>query len=104
MIFRGIYLKDALTLYQDHFVELGELDPIDSLNSADWNKIADLIAFLKPLAEASKVVQTVATAGGNRALHTVLTQMEHLLDHLETSKIRQTHLLVSRFKACVNLS
>jgi len=84
-------------------VELGELDPIESLNSADWSEIADLIALLKPLAKASKVVQNVATAGSNGALHTVLTQIEHILNHLETLKIRQTYLLASYFKACVNL-
>jgi len=59
--------------------------------------------LLKPLAEASKLVQTIGTAGSHGALHTVLTQMEHLLDHLESSKKRQTDLPASHFKACVNL-
>jgi len=103
MMVRSVHLKDALTLYQDHFVELGELDPIDSPYSADWNEIADLLALLKPLAEASKLFQTIATTGGNRALHTVLKQMEHLLKYIMSLKIWQTHMPASHSKACVNL-
>jgi len=35
MIVRALKIKDALTLYQDHYLELGEMDSIDSLTSAD---------------------------------------------------------------------
>lgn len=61
------------------------------------------MALLKPLAEAAKTAQLVATTSGNGAPHTVLTEMEHLLDHLGTSKNRQTHLPASHFKASVSL-
>ena len=33
---RSIKLKDALTLYQDHFVKLGKMDSADSLTLANW--------------------------------------------------------------------
>jgi len=52
MIHRAITLKDALALYQDHFVALGELSAEDCLTTADWSEIVDLLALLKPLAEA----------------------------------------------------
>ena len=100
---RAVKLKDALTLYQDHYIKLGKIDSADCFACADWNEITDLIALLKPLAKASKTAQLVGETSGNGLLHTVLTEIEHLLDHLETSKNRQTHLPASHFKASVNL-
>jgi len=32
---RAIKLRDALTLYQDYFVQLGEMESVDSLTSSD---------------------------------------------------------------------
>jgi len=62
---RSIKLKDALTLYQDHFVKLGKMDSADSLTSANWTEIADLIALLQPLAKASRTMQLVGTTSSN---------------------------------------
>lgn len=86
-----------------HFGPARRNDAADSLTSAGWNKIVDLIAPLQPLAEASKTAQLTATLGGFGALHTVLTTMEQLLSHLELQRNKHTHLPASHFKACVNL-
>ena len=90
MMERAVKLKDALTLYQDHFIQLGEMESVDSLASSDWSEISELMALLKPLADALKTAQLVASTSDQGALHTTLTVMEHLLNHLETSKNKQT--------------
>jgi len=79
------------------------MDPADDLTPADWHKINDLIALLKPLSESSITAQTIGTAGGHGALHAVLTQIEHLLNYLKTSVNRQTHLPASHSRACIDL-
>ena len=47
MMERAVKLKDALTLYQDHFIQLGEMESVDSLASSDWSEISELMALLK---------------------------------------------------------
>jgi len=59
--------------------------------------------LLEPLAESSKTAQLVALEGHHGALHTYLTTIEHLLEHLEASKNKQTYLPASYLKASVNL-
>jgi len=79
------------------------MDVQDTLIGSDWHEILELVELLKPLAKASKTAQKTATTSSDGALHTVLTKMERVLQHLEDQKDRQTHLLSSHFKACVNL-
>ena len=59
MLVRALKLKDALSLYQEHFLQLGKMDNTDCLTTADWNEIKDLIKLLESLAKSSKLTQLV---------------------------------------------
>jgi hypothetical protein len=55
MIARVLRLKDALQLYQDHYVN-DDADPLnheDCLNAEDWNELKVLKELLQPLKDAS---------------------------------------------------
>jgi hypothetical protein len=82
MIERAIYLRDALTLYQDH-PDTG-LEDGDLLSKHDWEELGYLNDLLAPIHEVSMHVQSVGTAAG--ALHNTLSSMDYLLSHLETRR------------------
>jgi hypothetical protein len=79
MIERAIYLRDALTLYQDH-PDTG-LEDGDLLSKHDWEELGYLNDLLAPIHEVS---MHVGTAAG--ALHNTLSSMDYLLSHLETRR------------------
>jgi len=97
MIERAIYLKDALTLYQDHAEELAIIPKEERLNRQDWEDLIDLKDLLTPIHEVSMQVQSVGTTA--RALHNTLTIMDYLLTHLET---RRNQPGSAHFMACLS--
>jgi hypothetical protein len=84
MIERAIYLKDALTLYQDHVDVASTIPEEQRLDRHDWEELIDLKDLLAPIYEVSLQVQSVGTTAG--ALHNTLTTMDYLLTHLETRR------------------
>jgi hypothetical protein len=59
---------------------------------------------LEPIHDCSLNVQFKSTTGSHGALHEVLTTMDYLLGHLESTKEKlKDPKLVSHFKASVNL-
>lgn len=65
MIDRGIYLKDALTLYQGD--EEYNIHKEDLLTKDDWYELCQFRDLLEPIHELSLLVQSVGTTAG--ALH-----------------------------------
>jgi hypothetical protein len=96
MIERVIYLRDALTLYQDH--EDAEVHKDDQLTRYDWEELADLNQLLAPIHKVSIYVQSVGITA--RALHNTLTSMDYLLSHLET---RRSQPGTKHFMASLNV-
>jgi hypothetical protein len=96
MIERAIYLRDALTLYQDH--EDAEVHKDDQLTRYDWEELADLNQLLAPIHKVSMHVQSVGITAG--ALHNTLTSMDYLLSHLET---RRSQPSTKHFMASLNV-
>jgi hypothetical protein len=96
MIERAMLLKDALYLYQDdHY---SETDAADYLTSKDWYQLADLLELLRLIYDASIRVQSCDTS-----LYEVLTSIDFILMHLESTKLKPTYTAAPYFKACVNL-
>jgi hypothetical protein len=96
MIERAMLLKDALYLYQDdHY---SETDAADYLTSEDWYQLVDLLELLRLIYDASMRVQSRDTS-----LYEVLTSMDFILTHLESTKLKPTYTATPYFKACVNL-
>jgi len=56
MIDRAIYLKDALTLYQDHADVASTIPEEQRLDRQDWEELADLKDLLAPIYEVSMQV------------------------------------------------
>ncbi|KAM0707268.1 hypothetical protein Q7P35_006600 [Cladosporium inversicolor] len=96
MIDRAIYLKGALTLYQNH--EADNMNDEDLLKKEDWEELCYLKDLLAPIHEVSMQVQSVSTDAG--ALHNTLTTMDYLLTHLET---RRNQPGSRHFMACLNI-
>jgi hypothetical protein len=96
MIERAMKLKDAIHLYQDD--HHSACDSADYLTSEDWYQLADLQELLKPIYDASMTVQSRDTG-----LYEVLTSMDFILTHLESTKLKHTYTAAPYFKACVNL-
>ena len=102
MIERAVQLRDALQLYQDHYISdaADRLDMADYLTSEDWRELCDLIQLLGPLKDVSKKCQTKTVDGNDGALWQILTSFEWLLSKFEELKCQTSseHLL-----ACINL-
>jgi hypothetical protein len=96
MIERGIRLKDALTLYQNH--EDFAIDKDDHLTNEDWHELSQFRDLLKPIHEVSMLVQSIGTTAG--ALHNTLTAMDYLLHHLEE---RRSQPGSTYFMTCLNV-
>lgn len=106
MIHRAMKLRDALTLYQDHYQgsSSGAIAPEDLLTYDDWTELTHLQELLEPIYECSLNVQSAGDDGCHGALHEVLTTMDFLLEHLEGAKQRLNDpKIVTHFKATVNL-
>jgi len=88
MIERALKLKDALQLYQDHYVNDGAdpLNPEDCLNAEDWDELKVLKELLQPLKDASVRCQTVPISRHHGALWQTLSTTEWLLAKFEDLK------------------
>ena len=120
MIKRGMLLKDALQLYQEHYRAEGSLHSSDCLASEDWLQLTELHELLDPIHAASLRMQSEFSEQDHEeqlheqqrlpdeprshgALHEVLPTIDYLLTELETAKERLRLRAASHFKASVNL-
>jgi hypothetical protein len=97
IIKRAIFLKDALTLYQNHKEATSTIPKEQLLERYDWEELKDLKDLLAPIHKVSIQVQSVRTNTG--VLHNTLTLMDYLLTHLET---RRNQPGSAHFMACLN--
>lgn len=104
MVHRALQLKDALTLYQDHYIANRILDSSDQISPDDWLQLGELHGLLEPIHETSLRVQSQSGIhGATGSLYEALPAMDYVLTKLEAARDALTYMPANHFKACVNL-
>jgi hypothetical protein len=104
MVHRALQLKDALTLYQDHYIANRSLDSSDYISPDDRLQLSELHELLGPIHETSLHVQSQAGIhGATGSLYEALPAIDYVLTKLEAARDALTHMPANHFKACVNL-
>jgi hypothetical protein len=103
MVHRALQLKDALTLYQNHYIANRRLDSSNQISPDDWLQLGELHGLLEPIHETSLRVQSKSgTHGATGSLDEASPAMDYVLTKLEAARDALTYMPANHCKACVN--